>query len=87
MNRPRRPFRACQPPLVVRDNTLAGAPVLLLGWWLGPDGEPQAAEVLTVTSSRPLHQLAGLHGEPVTPPRQLTLSGAGWHDQEPSDAF
>jgi hypothetical protein len=69
MIRPRRSFRACQPPAVVRDNTLSGAPVLLLGWWLGPDGQPEAAEVLTVTSTRQLHQVAGLHGEPAMPLR------------------
>jgi len=85
MNRPRRPFRACIPPQVVRDNTLAGQPVLLLGWWLGADGHPEAAEVLSVGSTRALHQLAGLHGEPVAPARQLALAGGrGWPEQEPA---
>jgi hypothetical protein len=70
----RRPFRACQPPQVVRDNTLGGLPVLLLGWWIGPDGQPEAAQVLTMTSTRALHDIAGLHGQN---PHQLELTGVG----------
>jgi hypothetical protein len=71
----RRELRRFQPctPQVVRDSTLNGAPVLLLGWWLGVDGETQAAQVLTLTSERRPHELAGWHGEPVLPLADVQL--------------
>lgn len=37
--------------------------MLLLGHWIGPDGTPEQAEVLSVSSTRRLDQVAGLHGE------------------------
>lgn len=63
MSRPRHAFRPAPPGTVVRDNTLSGAPVLLLGYWLGADGQPEAAEVLSLSTTRRLQDIAGLHGE------------------------
>lgn len=63
MRRETRPFRPARELRVVRDNTLNGLPVLLLGYWLGPNGEPEEAQVLTMTAKRRLSDLAGLHGE------------------------
>lgn len=62
-----RRFDPCQPPQVVRDNTLSGAPVLLLGWWLDADGRPETAVVLSLTTTRAPADLAGLHGERIGP--------------------
>ena len=61
--RPRLAFRPAPAFTVVRDGTLAGAPVLLLGHWIGANGQPEAAEVLSLTSTRRLADIAGLHGE------------------------
>lgn len=59
----------CEPhPRVVRDGA-HNAPALLLGWWVGTAGEEAIAEVLTLSTQRPVRQLAGWHGEPVQPPR------------------
>jgi len=54
MGRPRerRGFQPCTPPRVVRDHTLAGRPVLLLGWWLDAAGSAEAVEVATMSSER-----------------------------------
>jgi hypothetical protein len=70
MTRPRPLFRPAPAFTVVRDNTLNGAPVLLLGHWIGADGQPESAEVLSVASTRRLDQIAGFHGEN---PHQLDL--------------
>jgi hypothetical protein len=86
MNRPLRPFRPCQPPQVVRDNTLGGKPVLLLGWWLGRDGQPEAAEVLSFGSTRHLSDVAGYHGEPATPTQPTLAAYGGWPEPERADA-
>jgi hypothetical protein len=61
----RRPFRAARTLQVVRDNTLGGLPVLLLGYWLDRNGQPEEAQVLTFTANRRLSDLSGWHGEPV----------------------
>ena len=45
-------FKPCVPPLVVRDHTLGGQPVLLLGWWLDALGKPVKVEVATLASRR-----------------------------------
>jgi hypothetical protein len=68
--RPRLAFRPAPAFTVVRDGTLAGAPVLLLGHWIGADGQVEAAEVLTLSSTRRLADIAGLRGENLhDPPR------------------
>ena len=63
----RRPFRTARELRVVRDNTLGGLPVLLLGYWLDRNGQPEEAQVLTFTANRRLSDLSGWHGEPVHP--------------------
>jgi len=45
-------FKPCVPPLVVRDHTLGGQPVLLLGWWLDAFGKALEVEVATLASRR-----------------------------------
>lgn len=66
----RRAFRAAQPPQVVRDNTLGGRPVLLLGWWLGPAGDVVAVEVATFSSQRRPYEVGQFPTPPAAPLRE-----------------
>jgi hypothetical protein len=68
MNRQsKRAFRAADPPRVVRDHTLDGRPVLLLGWWLDAAGQPEALEVATMTSTRQPYEVSHFPAPPGMP--------------------
>lgn len=58
-----RPLRPAAGPRLVRDLEHGGAVTTLWGWYLGPDGMPQDALVGPFLNLRPVHKIAGLHGE------------------------
>ena len=69
-----RAFRPADPVRVVRDNTLNGEPVLLIGWWLNAAGMPEQAHVLTLGSPRATSAIAGFVGENPHYVAQATLA-------------
>lgn len=66
---PREPgqFLPAAPPMVVRDATLGGRPVLLLGWWLDAHGKPVEVEVATFTSPRRSFEVSAFPRPPRPP--------------------
>ena len=79
MNRRSQPvFRVANPPRVVRDSTLDGRPVLLLGWWLNAQGQPEGVEVATMTSTRQPFEVSHFPAPPGTP-----FAYAGAPEDEP----
>lgn len=62
-------FRPADPVQVVRDSTLGGRPVLLLGWWLGPAGDVVAVEVASFTSDRRPYEVGHFPTPPAAPLR------------------
>lgn len=75
-------FVPCQPPVVVRDRSLAGSPALLLGWWLDAAGQVEAVEVATVTSRRSPMDVTHFPRPPATP---LPHAPGAFASQEPAD--
>ena len=63
-------FRPADPVQVVRDSTLGGRPVLLLGWWLGPTGDVVSVEVATFTSDRRPYEVGSFPTPPAAPLRE-----------------
>lgn len=60
-------FVPAHPPLVVYDTQLAGAPVLMLGWWLSPSGAVVSVEVGTFTSTRRPFDIGAFPSPPRAP--------------------
>lgn len=85
-NRPARDpgqFKPCHPPRVVRDYTLAGQPVLLLGWWLDAHGKPVEVEVATFTSHRRTHDVSAF---PAPPAEALPNAPGAFVREAPANA-
>ena len=77
-----RQFKPCDPPRVVRDETLGGLPVLLLGWWLDAFGKPVEVEVATMVSRRRTTEISGFP----QPPGQPLPHAPGAYVLEPVNA-
>lgn len=82
MNRPpaRDPaqFVPAVPPAVVRDTTLEGQPVLLLGWWVDAHGKPVEVEVASLTSRRRSFEVSNFP----RPPRPALKAAPGAFEPE-----
>lgn len=71
-------FIPCDPPTVVRDQTLNGQPVLLLGWWVDAHGKPVEVEVASLTSGRRSFEISSFP----RPPRPALKGAPGAFEPE-----
>ena len=75
--RRRETFKVSDPPRVVRDHTLGGTPVLLLGWWLNESGREVGAQVATMTSFRQPYDISDFPIMQIRPKTQEEKEGMG----------
>lgn len=71
-------FVPAAPPVVVRDTTLQGQPVLLLGWWVDGHGKPVEVEVASLTSRRRSFEVSSFP----RPPRPVLKAAPGAFEWE-----